>query len=166
MVPAHPVRPNPVQSVHPKAVRLWRIEAALRMAVLGLLVLLGTASLVTLTPVGIGPATLTLVVFVAYALIQVGFVPQIRYRHWRYQVDAQELDIQFGVFVVRRSLIPLVRVQHVDTVQGPLSKQFGLSSVTVSTAAGSHVIPGLSDQAADQLRDHISALARVARESV
>jgi len=160
------VRPKPVQSVHPKAVSLWRIEAILRMALLGLLTLLGGATLVTLTPFGIAPAVAGLVVFLVFALVQIAFVPQIRYRHWRYHVDAQELDIQFGVFVVRRTLIPLVRVQHVDTVQGPLSKQFGLSSVTVSTAAGSHVIPGLSDEAADQLRDHISALARVARESL
>lgn len=136
------------------------------MALLGLLTLLGGATLVMLTPFGMAPAVGGLLVFVAFALVQIGFVPQVRYRHWRYHVDAQELDIQSGVFVVRRTLIPLVRVQHVDTVQGPLSKQFGLSSVTVSTAAGSHVIPGLSDEAADQLRDHISALARVARESL
>jgi len=136
------------------------------MAMLGVLTLLGAATLVTLTPFGMAPAISLVLVFLVFALIQIGFVPQIRYKHWRYQVDAQELDIQFGVFVVRRTLIPLVRVQHVDTVQGPLSKQFGLSSVTVATAAGSHVIPGLSDQAADELRDHISALARVARESL
>lgn len=160
------MRPKPAQSVHPKAVSLWRIEAILRMTLLGLLTLTGGATLVTLTPVGVAPAAGGLLVFVVFAIVQIGFVPQIRYRHWRYHVDAQELDIQFGVFVVRRTLIPLVRVQHVDTVQGPLSKQFGLSSVTVSTAAGSHVIPGLSDEAADQLRDHISALARVARESL
>lgn len=160
------MRPKPAQSVDPKAVSLWRIEAVLRMAVLGLLALLGAATLLTLTPFGLVPAVGLLVVFLMLAVVQIGFVPQIRYKHWRYQVDAQELDIQFGVFVVRRTLIPLVRVQHVDTVQGPLSKQFGLSSVTVSTAAGGHVIPGLSDEAADRLRDHISALARVARESL
>lgn len=160
------MRPKPAQSVDPKAVSLWRIEAILRMALLGLLTLLTGATLVALTPFGIAPAAVALLVFIVFALVQIGLVPQIRYRHWRYHVDAQELDIQFGVFVVRRTLIPLVRVQHVDTVQGPLSKQFGLSSVTVSTAAGSHVIPGLSDEAADRLRDHISALARVARESI
>lgn len=160
------MRPKPAQSVDPKAVSLWRLEAVLRMAVLGLLTLLAAATLLTLTPLGLVPAALGLVLYSVLAVVQVGFVPQIRYRHWRYHVDAQELDIQFGVFVVRRTLIPLVRVQHVDTVQGPLSKQFGLSSVTVSTAAGSQVIPGLSDRAADQLRDHISALARVARESL
>lgn len=145
---------------------MWRIEALLRVVALGVLMLLSVASLMTLTPFGTVPALVALALFLVFALVQIGFVPQIRYKHWRYQVDAQELDIQFGVFVVRRTLIPLVRVQHVDTQQGPLSKQFGLSSVTVSTAAGSHVIPGLSDAAADQLRDHISALARVARESL
>jgi membrane protein YdbS with pleckstrin-like domain len=68
--------------------------------------------------------------------------------------------------VVHRTLVPLVRVQHVDTVQGPVAKLFRLSAVTVSTAAGTHEIPSLSDDVADQLRDRISAMARQAREQL
>lgn len=162
---AETVRPKPAQTVNPKAVVLWRVEAMLRALVLFVLVSLTLASLMAMLPLSAAWGGLALGAFLVYALVQIVFVPRIRFQHWRYQVDAHELDIQFGVFVVRRILIPLVRVQHVDTVQGPLSKQFGLSSVTVSTAAGSHLIPGLTDQAADELRDNISQLARVARES-
>lgn len=159
------MRPNPTQTVNPKAVLLWRIEATLRALLLFVLLSVTLASLMAMLRVSAAWSALALGVFFVYALVQIAVVPKIRFRHWRYQVDAHELDIQFGVFVVRRVLIPLIRVQHVDTVQGPLSKQFGLSSVTISTAAGSHSIPGLSDRAADELRDNISRLARVARES-
>jgi hypothetical protein len=51
-------------------------------------------------------------------------------------------------------------------VQGPLAKLFGLSAVTVSTAASTHEIPALSDETADQLRDSISVLAREARDQL
>ncbi len=160
------MRPEPQQSVDPRAINLWRVEGVLRSAFAFLLVLFGLGGLLAMFPLGAVAPVLAVALALAYSLLQIAIVPKVRYRRWHYQVDEHELDIQHGVFVVRRTLIPLVRVQHVDTVQGPLSKQFGLSSVTISTAAGAHLIPALSDQAADALRDHISALARVARESL
>jgi len=160
------VRPPPEQRVDPRAITLWRVDATLRAGTFGLLLVLTLASLLSMAPLGVLIPALALLLFALYAVIQIAIVPKVRYRHFGYQVDERELDIMQGVFVIRRTLIPLVRVQHVDTVQGPIAKQFGLSSVTVSTAAGGHLIPGLSDQAADELRDRISALARVARESL
>jgi membrane protein YdbS with pleckstrin-like domain len=145
---------------------MWRVEAALRTGFVFVLLVLSSLSLVAMTPVGVGIAGVVVAILVPYGVLQIVVIPKLRYRHFRYQVDEHELDIKQGVFVVRRRLIPLVRVQHVDTLQGPLAKQFGLASVTVSTAAGGQYIPGLSDQAADELRDRISALARVARESL
>jgi uncharacterized protein len=145
---------------------MWRVEAALRAGIVFVLLLLAMASLVAMTQLEPMLALAFLGIFLPYAALQVVVVPKVRYKHFRYQVDERELDIKQGVFVVRRRLIPLVRVQHVDTVQGPISKQFGLASVTVSTAAGGQYIPGLSELAADELRDRISALARVARESI
>jgi len=165
MVP-RTVRPPPEQRVDPRAVTLWRVEALLRSGALLLLLLATLASLATVVPLGLWVVVAVLVLFVVYSAVQIVVVPRVRYHYWRYQVDEHELDIQQGVFVVRRTVIPLVRVQHVDTVQGPLSKQFGLSSVTVATAAGGHLIPALTDSAAEALRDRISALARVARESL
>ena len=60
----------------------------------------------------------------------------------------------------------MARVQHVDTRQGPLLRHYGLSTVTISTAAGTHEIPALADDVAGILRDRISELARVVDEDV
>jgi membrane protein YdbS with pleckstrin-like domain len=62
--------------------------------------------------------------------------------------------------VVRRTLIPMTRVQHVDTQRTPLSDLFELRSVTVHTAAGSHSIPALRPGDAASIRDRIAVLAR------
>jgi membrane protein YdbS with pleckstrin-like domain len=62
--------------------------------------------------------------------------------------------------VVRRTLIPMTRVQHVDTQRTPLSDLFDLRSVTVHTAAGSHSIPALREGDAAAIRDRIALLAR------
>lgn len=94
------------------------------------------------------------------------FIPALRWRRWRYEVREQEIEIQKGLFVVKRTLIPMIRVQHVDSSQGPLLKKYRLASVTISTAATVHEIPALDEEEAEELRYSISRLARVADEDV
>ena len=53
-----------------------------------------------------------------------------------------------------------MRVQHVDTRRGVFEQAFGLSTVVVHTAAGSHTIPLLRQAEAEELRERIAGLAR------
>ena len=69
--------------------------------------------------------------------------PKIIWERWRYEISEHEIDLCYGLWIRKRTIIPMVRVQHVDTKQGPLMNRFGLASVTISTAAGSHEIPAL-----------------------
>lgn len=92
--------------------------------------------------------------------------PNIRWDHWRYEVREQEIEIQHGLFIVKRTLIPMVRVQHVDSSQGPILKHYHLASISISTAATIHTIPALTVEEADGLRASISELARVAEDDV
>jgi membrane protein YdbS with pleckstrin-like domain len=87
-------------------------------------------------------------------------VPLVRWRTWRYEVRDEEIDLLRGALVVRRTLIPMTRVQHVDTQRTPLSDLFQLRSVTVHTAAGSHSVPALRPGDAAAIRDRIALLAR------
>jgi membrane protein YdbS with pleckstrin-like domain len=98
----------------------------------------------------------------ALAVVAVGglTLPLVRWRSWRYEVRDEEIDLLRGAVVVRRTLIPMARVQHVDTQRTPLSDLFELRSVTVHTAAGSHSIPALRPGDAALMRDRIALLAR------
>jgi hypothetical protein len=98
----------------------------------------------------------------AVGVVAVGGVaaPLLRWRTWRYEVRDEEIDLLRGAVVVRRTLIPMTRVQHVDTQRTPLSDLFELRSVTVHTAAGSHSIPALRPGDAAAIRDRIAVLAR------
>lgn len=87
-------------------------------------------------------------------------MPQLRWRHWRYELRDEELDLLRGAIVITRTLIPMVRVQHVDTRRTWLGDQIGLQAVVVHTAAGSHTIPALEPDAATAIRDRIARLAR------
>ena len=55
-------------------------------------------------------------------------------------------------------------MQHVDTRRGLFEQAFGLSTVVVHTAAGSHTIPLLPAPEADELRTRIAGLARTEEE--
>jgi membrane protein YdbS with pleckstrin-like domain len=86
--------------------------------------------------------------------------PALAHGAYRYAVREHDLLIRSGVVFRRWSAIPLARVQHVDTRQGPLERSFGLQRLLVYTASGvsaDGVIPGLSEGDAHALRD---ALAR------
>jgi membrane protein YdbS with pleckstrin-like domain len=87
-------------------------------------------------------------------------LPLLRWRTWRYEVRDEEIDLLRGAVVVRRTLIPMTRVQHVDTQRTPLSDLFDLRAVTVHTAADSHAIPALRPGDAAGIRDRIAVLAR------
>ncbi|RLL42134.1 hypothetical protein D8M04_16270 [Oceanobacillus piezotolerans] len=93
-------------------------------------------------------------------------VPKLRWKKWRYEILEQEIYIQHGILITTRTLVPMIRVQHVDTKQGPILKKYRLASVTISTAASTHEIPALLEEDASDLRDRISALARVDEDDV
>jgi uncharacterized protein len=96
------------------------------------------------------------------AMVLLGGVafPLLRWRSWRYEVRDEELDLLRGAVVVRRTLIPMTRVQHVDTTRTVIGDLFDLRSVAVHTAAGSNEIPALRPGEAAAIRDRIALLAR------
>lgn len=100
------------------------------------------------------------VVAVAGLVLCVPLVPILRYSRWRWDVREQGIDIRHGTFTVRQTLVPWVRVQHVETRRGVLEQGMDLATVVVHTAAGAHTIPLLADRDAEELRDRIAELAR------
>lgn len=96
----------------------------------------------------------------AVLAIAVAVVPALRWRRWRWDIRDEGIDIQRGTLAISRTLVPWIRVQHVDTRRGVFEQMFGLSTVVVHTAAGGHTIPLLPAADAEQLRARIAGLAR------
>jgi membrane protein YdbS with pleckstrin-like domain len=105
---------------------------------------------------GILPFLAALGLFVALAVV----IPDLRWRRWLYEIREDEVDLQRGIVWVSRTLVPLARIQHVDTRQGPLQRRFGLATVVFYTAAGPNQIPELSAPVASAVRDRIAELTR------
>jgi uncharacterized protein len=91
-------------------------------------------------------------------------VPELRWRRWRWDVRPDAIDIRHGTLTIRRTLVPMLRVQHVDTTRDIVEQGLDLATVHVHTAAGSHKIPLLALADAGEVRDRIAGLAEIADE--
>ncbi len=98
--------------------------------------------------------------------VGVAGILRLRMRYWRYEIREEEIDIQHGIIIIKRTLVPMLRVQHVDTERGPVMRHFGLATLLISTAATEHRIPALSLEKASELQGEISKMARVSDEDV
>lgn len=163
------MREMPANHLNPRIKSVWRISDGLWIVVCFLACFVPFL-VVSLAAPDASWARVVLVIvaaaFVALAVLFLGVLPPIRYARWRYELTGDYLDIARGIIWRKRFIIPFIRVQNTDTRQGPILRAFGLSSVTVSTAAGEHVIPGLGNEEAERLRDRAAELARIAREDV
>ncbi|PTL40280.1 PH domain-containing protein [Alkalicoccus saliphilus] len=155
------MRPLPDRYLAPKTRRVWKITAGFESIFLFLIPAgyWGAAQVWEL-PMWI---FYTLVgFFLLTAVLSIFILQPLKWKRWRYKVYENEVELMRGVFIVERVIIPMIRVQHVDTRQGPILRHYKLASVTISTAATVHEIPGLEMEAAGELRDQIAQLAREA----
>jgi len=150
----------PAQRLDPRALILWRMVAGL-WAVAGAAAALGGVIAVVALD---GPLILALLPALAVVVLgAVGILvaPRAAYSRWRYDIDDQEIDLQRGWIWLERTLVPMARVQHVETEHGPLQRRLGLATVRVHTAAGSFDIPALDEHEAAGLRSRIAELANL-----
>lgn len=156
--------PLPTTRLPPGARGAWAVEG---LAFAAGVVVAGVFASVALNGIGGVPGWVVTFVWVAALALAVGggvIAPQLRYRSWRYAVRDEELDLLRGVFTVVRTVVPVARIQHVETRRTVFSQLFGLAAVHVHTAAGSTSIPYLTEYDAARIRDRIARLARVPDE--
>ena len=98
----------------------------------------------------VGYFALTLLVL----LISMAIVP-IRYRYFRYEITDEDIIFQKGFFFRSITYVPISKVQHIETEQGPFLRRDKLMELVVHTAATTHKIAGLSVEETLHLRDQI-----------
>ena len=142
--------------LHPRIRLLWVARAVVLAGIVGgatgAAVLFTSLPIPTYAPFVVGG--LFLVVGVVYALL--------RYRAWGYEIRDDSLYLQRGVLTKVYTVVPYVRVQHVDSARGPLERLTGLASTIVYTAGsrGADVsVPGLTPDGAEELQDRLKRLA-------
>lgn len=109
-----------------------------------------------------GPYGLITVLAWLLAVIAVVVFPARRYAYIGYALGSDDLRVARGFLFRVDTIVPFVRVQHIDVGQGPIERRYGLSHLVVHTS-GTHnstvTLPGLpADRAAamrEAIRQHI-----------
>jgi hypothetical protein len=105
-----------------------------------------------------GPYGLITGLFWLIALLVIVTVPARRVARWGYKIGEGQLRVARGWLFRTDTVVPFVRVQHIDVGQGPVERWFGLSHLIVHTS-GTHnstvTLPGLHADLAAAMRETI-----------
>ncbi len=89
--------------------------------------------------------------------------PNRVYRRLGYAIDSALLRVVHGWLFHTDTIVPFVRVQHIDVTRSPIDKLFGTASLVVHTA-GTHnsivVLPGLAPTRAADMRETMRGAIR------
>ena len=92
------------------------------------------------------------------ALLVVVVAPQRVWARLGYRLTPTLLQVVRGWLFHVDTIVPFVRVQHIDVTRGPFDKMFGTATLVVHTA-GTHnsivTLPGLSPDRAAEIRELI-----------
>jgi membrane protein YdbS with pleckstrin-like domain len=141
--------------LHPRVRLVWAARSVVSAAVVAAVLTVATR-FVPFVPrdAPLALAAVLLVVGVVHAVL--------RYRSWQYEVRDDAIYLERGVLTRVRTVVPFVRIQHVDSSRGPVERLVGLGRVVVYTAGsrGADVtVPGLTPTSADDLRERLKRLA-------
>jgi membrane protein YdbS with pleckstrin-like domain len=133
------------------------LRRRLALAAVGLPGLVAAVALGLLT--GLAAAVAALLVVAGLTGVVLAVVER-RVAAWGYAEREDDLLVRRGVLLRRTSVVPYGRMQFVDVTAGPLDRRYGLSTVTLHTAAAASdaSIPGLRTAEAVRLRDRLAAL--------
>jgi membrane protein YdbS with pleckstrin-like domain len=156
-VPAEPGAIEPVERSYVQVIRIRTLLAWLPL-------IIGAVALDRLVLARTGGGGLLLVAVPLLALITAATAPPRIWARLGYALEPAMLRVVRGWLFHTDTLVPLVRVQHLDVARGPLDKLFGTATLAIHTA-GTHnsivSLPGLSPDRAAELaaviRSHIKA---------
>lgn len=155
--------PADLQPVEPAYRSALRVRAAIFWVPVFIGSLILDRNLLAATPFsGLLPALIAVI-----GLSAIIVAPDRIYRRLGYAIDGRLLRTVRGWLFHTDTVVPFVRVQHIDVTRGPVDKLFGTASLVVHTA-GTHnsivVLPGLSPTRAAEIREEIRSEIRADAE--
>lgn len=141
-----------MESLDSKIKYVWILQFSLIGLVVGILIyvplmkFLGAAGLVI-------PVLTTALLFI-YSFL--------KYRNWGFELREDHFYREHGVLKKVYSMVPHVRIQHIDTNRGPFERILGLSTLRIYTAGskGADVkVPGLERRRAREIQERLREVA-------
>ena len=82
--------------------------------------------------------------------------PPIFYKHYRYRMDEDCVEVRRGVIIRSHTLVPVERIHQVNVSKGPILRRFGLADVTITTAGGTVALQYLDEEIAERIASNLN----------
>lgn len=155
--------PEPKKKISKKAINVWRITDFIQNLI-GLIIL---GSLIFsfhyfdwLNWIGVLIYILFGIAFLIM-IYELTIRPVLLQRTWRYDIDENYIQLKHGFINKHSLIIPMSRVEYVNTNQGPILRYYDLSVLTIGTITSANKIPAIPMQEAEEIRALIIHLAEL-----
>lgn len=95
------------------------------------------------------------VLFIGYLFANTFVFPFIEYKEWKYKIKEDQIELNYGVLIKTKTIIPISRIQYIDIEQGPIYRRFNLTSLSINTAGGLHELPALELEEAEKISKNL-----------
>ncbi|VYT64637.1 PH domain-containing protein [Clostridium tertium] len=99
--------------------------------------------------------TTIMIIIILISLLTSFINPIFEYKQWKYKITEDKIEFTEGIYFVRRVIIPIVRIQHIQLNQGPINKFLKLYDITIFTAGGQHKIPNIQAERAEEISEYL-----------
>lgn len=145
------------QRIDPKAIKSFRINAAIDLLIVLAIEIPATAVILITgwdSPwrwvIFAGMALVTLA-----CLINLTVIPPFEYKQWGYMLQDDKVVVRHGIFIEKETVIPVIRIQNITVSQGPIDRKLGLHRVHMFLASGSFEIIGLDKETAERISENL-----------
>lgn len=114
------------------------------------------AIMTALLKLWIVPKNITVAAYIIYAVIGIllcsmAVAPFIRFQRYRYRITEECIEVKEGFLTVTHTMVPMERLQKIETQRGPIDRIFGVTKVNVTTAGGDVTIRFLKEEQAQEI---------------
>lgn len=96
------------------------------------------------------------IIMILVGLFNTFIKPFIEIKVWNYHIDDKKIEYSKGVFTIKKTVIPISRVQQISTATNPLLNKMGLVKVNIITTTTSHNLRNISIEQGDDIINKIS----------
>ncbi|WP_061313148.1 PH domain-containing protein [Clostridium botulinum] len=90
------------------------------------------------------------------SIIDVIVNPIIEYKTWVYELTSDKIDFTQGIFTKKRTIVPIIKIEHIKINRGPINLRLGLANIEIFTAGGSHEIPNIEVKVAEEIGEYLN----------
>ena len=148
-----------MKRISPYSRKMWAIDG---LTITGIFLIIAVALNIFLEFNALWKYILTCSIYGLALIILINslVMPKYKYEKFRYDMDDDKIILKYGVFTEKNVIIPMSRVQYVDTEQGIILKKYKLINLTVHTAGGEYAIPYLESEVGSNLQLSIAKIVQ------